>query len=134
MKLDFCSKKNFHIYYQTIVKNSFSFSFLIRENVNQIKSSEIITTDFSNDKYSVKNFKLNRSETQFFDDIKKIKHYIKEGDTYQVNYTVKGKFTFSGSYSAFFDNLLFNQSAKYSAFINNDKEFIISLSPELFFH
>ena len=110
------------------------FFFFDKRNVNQIKSSEIITTDFSNDKYSVKNFKLNRSETQFFDDIKKIKNYIKEGDTYQVNYTVKGKFSFSGSCSAFFENLLFNQSAKYSAFINNNKEIIISVSPELFFH
>ncbi len=79
-------------------------------------------------------FKLNRSDTQFFDDIKKIKHHIKEGDTYQVNYTVKGKFKFSGSRSSFFQQLLFNQSAKYSAFINTDEEFIISLSPELFFH
>jgi para-aminobenzoate synthetase / 4-amino-4-deoxychorismate lyase len=110
------------------------FFFFDKRNVNQIKTSEIITTDFSNDKYSVKNFQLNRSETQFFDDIKKIKNYIKEGDTYQVNYTVKGKFDFAGSYSAFFENLLFNQSAKYSTFINNDKEFIISVSPELFFH
>jgi len=110
------------------------FFFFNKRNVNQLKSSEIITTDFSNDKYTVKNFKLNRSEKQFFDDIKKIKNYIKEGDTYQVNYTVKGKFSFSGSCSAFFENLLFNQSAKYSAFINNNKEIIISVSPELFFH
>ena len=77
---------------------------------------------------------MNRSEIQFLDDIKRIKQFLKEGDTYQVNYTVKGKFSFSGSYSAFFENLIFNQSAKYSAFINNDKEFIISVSPELFFH
>ncbi|MCH7773219.1 MAG: chorismate-binding protein, partial [Bacteroidetes bacterium] len=65
--------------------------------------------------------------------MKKIKQYILEGDTYQVNYTVKGKFIFSGSYASFFKNLLFNQSAEYSAFINNENNFIISLSPELFF-
>ena len=110
------------------------FFFFDKRKINRIKSSEIISTDFSTDKYSVKNFKLNRSESQFLNDIKKVKQFIKEGDTYQVNYTVKGKFSFSGSYSAFFEKLLFNQSAKYSAFINNDEEFIISLSPELFFH
>jgi para-aminobenzoate synthetase/4-amino-4-deoxychorismate lyase len=110
------------------------FFFFDRREVHQLKSSKIIFNEFSRDKYSVKDFKLNRSEKQFFDDIKKIKHYIKEGDTYQVNYTVKGKFNFTGSYSAFFQKLLFNQSAKYSSFINNDEEFIISLSPELFFH
>ncbi|HSW56064.1 MAG TPA: aminodeoxychorismate synthase component I [Ignavibacteriaceae bacterium] len=109
------------------------FFFFDRKEVHQLKSSKIIFNEFSRDKYSVTDFKLNRSETQFFDDIKKIKHYIKEGDTYQVNYTVKGRFEFTGSYSVFFQKLLFNQSAKYSAFINNDEKFIISLSPELFF-
>lgn len=110
------------------------FFFFDKREIKQLKSSKIIFTDFSNEKYSVIDFKLNRSEAQFLNDIKKIKHYIKEGDTYQVNYTVKGKFSFTGSYSAFFQKLLFNQSAKYSAFINNDEEFIISISPELFFH
>lgn len=110
------------------------FFFFEKREVNHLKSSKIIFTDFLSEKYSVTNFELNRSEAQFLNDIKKIKHYIKEGDTYQVNYTVKGKFSFTGSYFAFFQKLLFNQSAKYSAFINNDEEFIISLSPELFFH
>ncbi|MBE0571325.1 MAG: aminodeoxychorismate synthase component I [Ignavibacteriaceae bacterium] len=110
------------------------FFFFDKCEVKQIKSSKIIFNEFSKNKYSVKDFKLNRSDTQFFDDIKKIKRHIKEGDTYQVNYTVKGKFNFSGSRSSFFQQLLFNQSAKYSAFINNDEQFITSLSPELFFH
>ncbi len=110
------------------------FFFFDKREVKQIKSSKIIFNEFSPDKYSVLDFKLNRSDKQFFDDIKKIKHHIKEGDTYQVNYTVKGKFNFTGSYSAFFQKLLFNQSANYSSFINNDEEFILSLSPELFLH
>lgn len=109
------------------------FFFFDNKAAHQLKSSKIIFNDFSSEKYSVTNFKLNRSETQFFDDIKKIKHYIKEGETYQVNYTVKGKFNFIGSYSAFYQKLLLNQSARYSAFINNDENILISLSPELFF-
>ena len=67
-------------------------------------------------------------------DIGKIKNHIKAGDTYQVNYTMKGTFNFNGSYSSFCQKLLFNQSAKYSAFVNNNDSFILSLSPELFFH
>jgi para-aminobenzoate synthetase / 4-amino-4-deoxychorismate lyase len=109
------------------------FFFFDKREVKHLKSSKIIFNEFSHDKYSVTDFKLNRSETQFFDDIKKIKHYIKEGDTYQVNYTVKGKFNFTGSYSALFQKLLYNQSARYPAFINNNEKYIISLSPELFF-
>ena len=63
-----------------------------------------------------------------------IKKYIEEGDTYQVNYTLKSEFNFAGSYASLFKNLLFNQSANYSAFINNENNYIISLSPELFIH
>jgi para-aminobenzoate synthetase / 4-amino-4-deoxychorismate lyase len=114
-------------------KKLIRFFFFDKREVTCLNSSTIVFTDFSDDKYSIKNFKLNRSEAQFLNDIEKIKHYIKAGDTYQVNYTVKGSFNFTGSYSAFFQKLLFNQSAKYSTFINNKEELIISLSPELFF-
>lgn len=110
------------------------FFFFTKNETIKIKSSKIILNEFNEEKYSISGFQLNRSKSQFTEDIKKIKHYIKEGDTYQVNYTVKGQFKFSGSYSSFFQKLLFNQSAKYSAFINNKDDFIISLSPELFFH
>jgi para-aminobenzoate synthetase / 4-amino-4-deoxychorismate lyase len=114
-------------------KKIIQFFFFDKREVTCLKSSTIVFTDFSDDKYSIKNFKLNRSEAQFLNDIAKIKRHIKAGDTYQVNYTVKGSFNFTGSYSAFFQKLLFNQSAKYSTFINNKEELIISLSPELFF-
>ncbi len=110
------------------------FFFFEKSEVKRLKSSKITFDNFSDDQYSVSNFELKCSENQFIDDIEKIKEYIKAGDTYQVNYTVKGKFNFSGSYSSFFQQLLFNQSAKYSAFINNSDSFILSLSPELFFH
>lgn len=109
------------------------FFFFDRRGVHQLKSSKIIFDESEGENYSVSGFELNRSKTEFFNDINKIKHYIKEGDTYQVNYTLKGKFNFSGSYSALFQKLLYNQSARYSAFINNDENIIISLSPELFF-
>jgi len=109
------------------------FFFFEKEEVKRLKSTKIIFDNYSND-YSVSNFKLDRSQNQFVDDICKIKKYIKEGDTYQVNYTLKGEFSFQGSYSSFFQNLLFNQSAKYSAFINSIDKYIVSLSPELFFH
>ncbi|HEY6437176.1 MAG TPA: aminodeoxychorismate synthase component I [Ignavibacteriaceae bacterium] len=110
------------------------FFFFEKDEVKKIKSSKISIYDLSDDKYSVTDFNLNRTHDEFVNDIGKIKNYIKAGDTYQVNYTVKGKFNFKGSYSSFFQKLLFNQSAKYSAFINNNDSFILSLSPELFFH
>lgn len=85
------------------------------------------------EKYKINNFKLNTAKKEYVDSIRKIKNYIAEGDTYQVNYTVKGKFNFKGSVAALFANLVFNQSARYIAIINNYSKLIISFSPELFF-
>lgn len=109
------------------------FFFFDKENVKKIKSDKIDFGKIDVDSFNVSDFKLNTSETKYTWNVKKIKDYIAAGDTYQVNYTVKGKFNFSGSYSNLFKNLLFNQSARYSAFINNGDSFIISVSPELFF-
>lgn len=107
------------------------FFFYDKKEVQKIKSFDI---DFSeSEKYKIKNFKLNKSKDDFVKSIKKIKSYIEEGDTYQVNYTIKGNFNFSGSFSGLFNNLVFNQSAKYTSIINNSNDIIISLSPELFF-
>ena len=106
------------------------FFFYERKDVQKIKSSDI---DFDvPEKYKIKNFKLNKSKSDFVRSIKKIKSYIEEGDTYQVNYTVKGKFKFEGSYTGLFKNLVFNQSARYISIINDFGNIIISLSPELF--
>lgn len=112
-------------------ENLIQFFFYDKKNVQIIKSSEI---DFiGSEKYKIKNFKLNTSKSEFQKSIKKIKSYIEEGDTYQVNYTIKGKFDFEGSFAGLFSNLVFNQSARYIAVINNNYKIIISLSPEMFF-
>jgi len=108
------------------------FFFFEEKDISKIKSSRIDFGVIDPNSFSVDNFKLNTSQRKFFNDIKKIKRYISEGDTYQVNYTVKSEFNFAGSYTSFFKNLLFNQSANYAAFINNENNYIISLSPELF--
>lgn len=112
----------------------FKFCFYEKDKV-QVISSDKLEFSYNNElsKYNVKDFKIDTSELEFFDSINKIKNYIAEGDTYQVNYTVKGKFKFDGSLTSLFKQMLFNQSAKYSAFINAGDSHILSLSPELFF-
>ena len=114
-------------------KKVIQFFFFEKNQYKKIKSSKILFNDSLDEGYSISNFRMNKSKAQFLDDLKKIKHYQRSGDTYQVNYSVKGKFKFSGSRTSFFQKLLFNQSTKYSAFINTGEEFVISLSPELFF-
>lgn len=102
------------------------------KNEFEVINSEKIIFDF-NSNYNIKNFSLNISRNEYINSIQKIKNYIQAGDSYQVNYTVKGKFDFTGEISSLFQNLVFNQSAKYISIINLPEKFIISISPELFF-
>lgn len=100
--------------------------------VNEIDSSQIQFDNFEQD-FSISSFQLNETESDYVKKIGRIKDYIKEGDTYQVNYTVKANFNFSGSLINFIQNLIFNQSTQYSAIINDEDKLVISISPELFF-
>lgn len=100
--------------------------------VNEIDSSQILFDNFEQD-FSISSFQLNETESDYVKKIGRIKDYIKEGDTYQVNYTVKANFNFSGSLINFIQNLIFNQSTQYSAIINDEDKLVISISPELFF-
>lgn len=63
----------------------------------------------------------------------RIKQYIAAGDTYQVNYTMKLKFGFSGSAASLYLALRRNQSVSYGAWIRQGGRDIMSFSPELFF-
>ena len=110
------------------------FYFFESDKVQVIPSGEIeFAIDDEPDKYHIKDFNLNTTKQEFFDSIVKIKNYISEGDTYQVNYTIKGKFKFDGELISLFKQMIFNQSAKYSAFINTGDSYVLSFSPELFF-
>ncbi len=102
------------------------------KNVQKIKSTDI-EIDFKGKKnYKLSSFELNTTKKNFISSLKKIKKQIRLGNTYQVNYTIKGKFKLSGSLSSYLTNLLFNQSAEYSSFINTGDNLILSFSPELF--
>lgn len=105
-----------------------------KQNFQVLKPEELIIDEhlFCRS-FEIKNYRLNTGREEFVSSIKKIKKFIKRGDTYQVNFTLKGKFDFNGDKQALFFSLIFNQSAKYSAYINNAGGTVISISPELFF-
>ncbi len=92
-------------------------------------------SDFSFDpvKAAVKDFQINRSRDEFVQDIKLIREHIKDGDTYQVNYTVEGGFRFEGDFEELFLSCVYNQSADYVFLINHRGKLTYSISPELFF-
>jgi len=83
--------------------------------------------------FSLENLCLNQEREEYLGAIHRIKSYIAAGDTYQVNYTLKLLFDFSGSVSDFYCSLRRNQSVSYSGFIKNGKTTILTFSPELFF-
>ena len=65
--------------------------------------------------------------------IETIQHHIRQGDTYQVNYTVQLSQELKADPLAIYNRLVVEQRAHYNAFIQHDDVSILSISPELFF-
>jgi para-aminobenzoate synthetase/4-amino-4-deoxychorismate lyase len=83
--------------------------------------------------YSIHNIRPNMQEEEFVEALERVRRYIGAGDTYQVNYTMKLLFGFSGSPESLYSALRRNQSVGYGAYIRSEGEQILSFSPELFF-
>ncbi len=62
-----------------------------------------------------------------------IRELIACGHTYQVNFTMRQRFRFSGDPAAFYSDLRRCQPTPYSAYIDTGRFQILSASPELFF-
>jgi len=131
-ELGYALEKSLNMYYDDSLNNIQILKFAENE-VEELDSKKIDISVKNYGEYKIKNFRLNVTENEYKKTIKNIKKYLIAGDTYQVNYTVKSSFTFSGDYISLFKTLIFNQSARYSAFINLGEKIIISISPELFF-
>jgi para-aminobenzoate synthetase / 4-amino-4-deoxychorismate lyase len=74
------------------------------------------------------------SREQYLEAVRSVREHIREGDTYQVNYTLRLSGGFEGDALSLFHTLLRAQSCSYGAFIETDQFAICSSSPELFFH
>ena len=82
----------------------------------------------------VYNIKPDVSEAEYIDSVEKIKKYIEQGHTYQVNRTFKILFNFTGPLHGLYLYLRSKQAVAYSAFIKFQGKAILSFSPELFFN
>ncbi len=80
----------------------------------------------------IHNIELSEAREQYLDQIVRIQRYILEGDTYQVNHTIRMSFDLEGSQLALYKALRARQSVEYSAFLRTPEKTILSLSPELF--
>ena len=88
---------------------------------------------FEHGGYHIQNLRSSIKEEHYVQALAKILNYIKAGDTYQVNYTLKLLFDFLGSPEQFYADLRRNQSVSYGAYIRWGDQRILSFSPELFF-
>ncbi len=73
------------------------------------------------------------SAKKYKENILKIKDYIANGETYQVNYTYDCNVGYQGDSKVLYNYLLTKQKTPYNAFFQNKYEKILSFSPELFF-
>jgi len=78
------------------------------------------------------NWQADISETQYQQAFQKIKRHIRDGDTYQVNYTFRLKAPFSGDPWRLFVQLIRAQGNGFAAYVHTDDWVICSASPELF--
>ena len=88
------------------------------------------TEDYS---WRVDHPSLERSREEFSRDILQIKELIRRGETYQVNYTTRRRFEFSGSPLGLYRALRARQRVPYAGLLRCGDWWVLSLSPELFF-
>ncbi len=86
------------------------------------------------EEYDVYRWYPNISERTFSESIDRIKTYIEQGDSYQVNHTFRLRSEFRGDPLGLYADLVTAQRGDYSAFLNIGSHQIASASPELFFH
>ena len=83
--------------------------------------------------YGLGEVALNISRTEYETAVAKIQDYLKAGDIYQVNFTLKSLFNFTGRPESYFAAMRHVQRVEYGAFLKSDDLSVLSLSPELFF-
>lgn len=101
--------------------------------LSPIPASLLTGRNFLSSRYQIKGIRINEKLPAYIKNIQRIKDYIAEGFTYQVNYTLKCKFRFQDSVLSLYQNLRNAQPVSYAALIRNRQSSLLSFSPELFF-
>lgn len=83
--------------------------------------------------YNVGSWRISQHQSDYEAAISRVREYIASGDTYQVNYSVRQRATFTGDDFGFFADLARAQNASHCAYVDLGDRAVCSASPELFF-
>lgn len=81
---------------------------------------------------AIESLSLNMSEEAYLDRVARIRQYLSNGDSYQVNFTLKYRFAYQGSPVALYHRLRERQRVEFAALLNFPEFAVLSLSPEQF--
>ena len=84
-------------------------------------------------RFECRNWEPSLDRERFARAIAAIRELIAAGDCYQVNFTLRQRFSFSGCARSFFSELARSQPTPYSSYLETGSYRIVSASPELFF-
>lgn len=83
--------------------------------------------------YEMTEPEFTQSRDEIIKNIEQVREYIRDGHTYQVNYTTRLKGKFRGDGHTLFETLMSANNGDYAMYVEYGDEQIISCSPELFF-
>ncbi|CAM4257679.1 aminodeoxychorismate synthase component I [Lacicoccus alkaliphilus] len=83
--------------------------------------------------YEMTRPEFTQSRDEIIKNIEQVRDYIRDGHTYQVNYTTRLKGRFRGDGHTLFETLMSSNNGDYAMYIEYGDEQIVSCSPELFF-
>ncbi|WP_456438485.1 anthranilate synthase component I family protein [Desulfurobacterium sp.] len=83
-----------------------------------------------NEGFQIDFLSFNMTKEQFFSSVEKIKKYIASGDTFQVNFSQRLNFLFSGSPVAFYHRLREINPSPFAFYLDMDGFKAVSCSPE----
>jgi len=81
---------------------------------------------------AISRLRQSMSEADYLEALARVRQYIRDGDTYQVNFTFKYQFDYNGSPTALYNNIKQRQQVEHGAYLNFPGHTILSFSPELF--
>ena len=109
--------------------------FQLFENCELLSAAQAASwlTTLAGDKASaIHEVELAEDEANYTHKIAQIRGLIRDGETYQVNYTLPCRFRYAGNAAALYLALRQTQRVAYSAFLNFPEAQVLSISPELF--